>query len=143
MGIFDFFRKKPKTLLDVMEANPMFQEQKKLFEAMSAMCADGVDSDEMPNGQGEYGLESSNPIPCKTIFGSTAYLGRLRTIDGVKVTYDRIGSFESDVSPYPVDGYAIAHPNGESLGTIYISPYQQRISSKAPKGFVLAKDSFS
>lgn len=143
MGLFDLFRKKPKSLLDVLEANPLIQEQKKMFELMSAMCADGVDADEMPNGSGEFGMDPSNPVPCKTIFGSTAYLGRLRTLDGVKVVYDRIGSFGSNVSPHPIDGYTISHPNGEPLGTVYISPYQQKISSRPPKGFLLAKDSFS
>lgn len=118
MGLFDLFRKKPKSLLDVLEANPLMQEQKEMFELMSGMCADGVDADEMPNGSGEFGMDPSNPVPCKTVFGSTAYLGRLRTLDGVKVVYDRIGSFGSTVSPHPIDGYSISHPNGEPLGTV-------------------------
>jgi hypothetical protein len=143
MGLLDAFRKKPKTLLDALNENPIFRQQKELFEAMSLMCADGVDADEMPNGRGDFGMTPSNPIPCKTVFGSTAYLGRLRTPDGTKVAYERTGSVASDVSPHPVDAYAISHPSGQKLATLFLSPYQKRISSKAPRGFKLAEDSFS
>lgn len=142
MGLFDMFRKKPKTALDALNENPMFQQQKELFEAMSLMCEDGVDADEILNGRGEFGMTSSNPIPCKTVFGSTAYLGRLRTVDGTKVIYERTGSSGADVSPHPVDAYEISHPNGQKLATLFISPYQKRISGKAPKGFKLADISF-
>ncbi|MBX3691576.1 hypothetical protein [Dokdonella sp.] len=137
MGLFDIFRKKPKSVLDALNENPLFKQQKELYEAMSLMCQDGVDADEMPNGYGEFGMTPSNPIPCKTVFGSTSYLARLRAPDGAKVVYDRIGSFGSDVTPHPVDGYEISHPDGQKLATIYISPYQQRISRRAPKGFNL------
>ncbi|QLG88417.1 hypothetical protein HQ393_13350 [Chitinibacter bivalviorum] len=138
MGLFDIFRKKPKTAWDALNEDPVFQQQKELFEAMSLMCEDGVDADELPNGQGEFGVTPSNPIPCKTIFGSTAYLGCLRTPDGTKIVYERVGSFGSDASPHPVDAYEISHPNGEKLATLFISPYQKRISGKAPRGFKLA-----
>lgn len=102
---------------------PEFREQSKLFEAMNAMCEDGVDADELPNGVGEFGLVPSNPIPCKTVFGSTAYLSRLRTIDGTKVNYNRIGSVMSEVSVHPIDKYEISHPSGEKLAVIFISPF--------------------
>jgi hypothetical protein len=110
---------------------------------MSAMCAGGVDANELPNGHGEFGLTPTNPIPCKTVFGSTAYLGRLRASDGTKVKYERIGSVQSDVSPNPIDAYDVAHRDGRKLATIYISPYHQRISERAPRGFALAEHSFA
>ena len=143
MGLFDIFRKMPKSLLDALNENPLFKQQKELYDAMSLMCQDGVDADEMPNGHGEFGMTPSNPIPCKTVFGSTSYLARLRATDGAKVVYNRIGSFGSDVTPHPVDGYEISHPNGQKLATLYISPYQQRISSRPPKGFTLASSPMS
>lgn len=134
---------KPKTVWDDLKENPIFQQQKVLSDAMSLMCKDGVDADEMPNGRAEFGMTPSNPIPCKTVFGSTAYLSRLRTPDGTKVVYERVGSVASDVSPYPVDIYEISHSNGQKLATLFISPYQKRISGKAPRGFKLADISFS
>ena len=67
----------------------------------------------MPNGTGEYGLTATNPIPCRTVFGSTSYLGRLRAVDGTKVNYERIRSTQSEVSPQPIDMYEISHRTGK------------------------------
>ena len=103
----------------------------------------GVDADEVPDGSGEFGLAPTNPIPCKTIFGSTAYLGRLRASDGTKVTYKRNGSINADHEPGPTDIYNVLHRDGHKLATIYICPYHKRISGKAPRGFTLATHSFA
>jgi hypothetical protein len=135
--IYGWFTK-PKTVWDALNTTPIFQQQNELSEAMSLMCEDGVDADELPNGEGEFGTTASNPIPCNTVFGSTAYLGRLRTHDGTKVVYERIGSMASEQSLHPVDAYEISHPDGHKLATLFISPYQKRISGKAPRGFELA-----
>ena len=131
-----WFAKKP-SVMDHLQRNPDFQRQKQLYNLMSALAADGCDADELPGASGEFGLSLSNPIPTKTILGSTSYLARLRTPDGEKVLYERIGSFSSEVSPNPIDGYAIKHPNGTDLGTLYLSPYQKRNSKKVPRGFTI------
>lgn len=131
---------KPKTLWDALNTNPLFQQQKALAEAMSTTCEDGVDADELPNREGEFGMSASNPIPCKTVFGSTAYLGCLRTLDGAKVAYERISSVASELSPHPVDAYEISQLDGHRLATLFISPYHKRISGKAPRGFQLSDD---
>jgi hypothetical protein len=129
----------PTSVWDALQQDPSFQEQRKLFEAMELLCEAGVDADEMPNGRGEFGTVASNPIPCRTVFGSTAYLGRLRTSDGSKVVYKRVGSSISDVSAHPVDAYEISHPNGTKFATLFMSPYQKRNSRKAPRGFSLVE----
>ena len=138
MGLFDLFRSKPQSMLDALQSLPEAQEQKDLFDAMSALCEDGTDADEIPSGTGKFGLTSTNPIPCKTVFGSTAYLSRLRAPDGTKVVHQRLGSTHSPVSPNPIDIYEIAHQTERALATLYISPYQRRNSEKAPLGFMLA-----
>jgi hypothetical protein len=143
MGLFDLLRGKPKSAMDVLQSSPEFRQQKELFDSMSALCEGGVDADEMPNGTGEYGLTATNPIPCRTVFGSTSYLGRLRAADGTKVNYERIGSTQSETSPQPIDMYEISHRTGKKLATLYISPYQKRISGKAPRGLILAENSFA
>jgi hypothetical protein len=136
MGLIDFFKaKKPKTLWDELSSTPEFQRQKGIFDVMNRMCQDGCDTDEVPGGFGEFGYEATNPIPTNTVFGSTSYLGRLRASDGAKVMYERIGSLKSEVSKHPIDEYAISHPNGGRLGTLYVSPYHRRNSEKAPRGF--------
>jgi hypothetical protein len=142
MGLFDLLRGKPKSVLEALQSSPEVQKQKELFDAMSALCEGGVDSDEMPNGTGEFGLESTNPIPCKTVLGSTCYLGRLRAADCSKVAYQRLGTTQSATSPHPIDIYEIVHATGRKLATLYISPYHKRISRKPPRGFMLAENSF-
>lgn len=104
---------------------------------MNAGCEDGCDTDEIPGGNGEFGWDASNPIPTNTPIGSTSYLARLRYSDGAKVVYERSGSTYSDVNTKPIDIYAISHPNGQALTTLYISPYNKRNSAKAPCGFSL------
>jgi len=127
-----------KTALDEFNENPFIQEQKSLFDLMNLMCEDGVDTDVIPGGLGEFGLVSSNPIPCKTLHGSITYLARLRTLDEIKIIYERAGSVLSDISSHPVDVYEISLPDGQKLETIYISPYHKRNSDKAPSGLMLA-----
>ena len=137
MGLFDIFRRKPKTAWDALQENPLFQQQKALFDAMSAMCESGCDTDELPNGHGEFGHTVTNPIPTKTVFGSTAYLSRLRAPDGAKVLYERRGSVSSEVDPNLIDVYDIDHLDGTRLATLYLSPYHRRNSSKPPRGLRL------
>ena len=141
MGLFDFLKpKKPRTAWDVLQENPLFQQQKALFDAMSKVCEAGCDTDELPNALGEFGLEPTNPIPTKTIFGSTYYLSLLRAQDGAKVLYERRGSRSSEVTQMPIDIYEIKHPDGRLLATLYFSPYQRRNSQKAPQGSFRQKD---
>ncbi|NIP14190.1 MAG: hypothetical protein GWM88_05440 [Pseudomonadales bacterium] len=112
----------------------LLEEQKTLRDSLGQVD-DGVDGDELPDATGDFGRVASNPIPCNTIFGSTAYLARLRSSDGAKILFDRLGSVSSEASAHPVDCYAIKHPDGRGLGVFYISPYQKRNSRKAPDGF--------
>jgi hypothetical protein len=127
MGLFDIFRRKPVTVLDALRRSPEFQRQNELFEAMSAICEDGTDRDEMPNGEGEYGLVSGNPVPCRTVFGSTSLLGKLRAPDGTKVIFERIGSEISSVSAFSIDKYRITHVSGQPLPAVFISPTRSEI----------------
>jgi len=131
------------SVLEALEANPVYQQQRELFEAMEGLCANGIDADTFPNGVGPFGLVASNPVPTRTVFGSVAYLGRLRATDGTKVKYERLGSVSSPVSEMPVDQYDVRHRDGLHLAHLFLSPYQQRISGKAPLGFTLAEHSFA
>jgi len=70
MGIFDFLRGKPKSILEALQSSPEFQKQKEIFDVMSVLCESGVDADELPGSTGEYGLTCTNPIPCKTVWAA-------------------------------------------------------------------------
>lgn len=97
----------------------------------------GVDTDEIPGGQGEFGLVASNPIPCKSIYGGITYLASLRTHEGNEVIYERVRTVVSDVTPKPVDVYEISLPDGQKAASLFISRYHKINSKKAPRGFML------
>ena len=145
MGLFDLFRRKQPTALDALRATPGFGELDAVQLLMRRMSqeGDGVDADEIPGGIGEFGLSSRNHVPTDSILGSTAYLGCLRAEDGARVIYRRQGSTITDNAPGPVDIYALSHPDGRGLGTVYLCPYHKRISRKAPRGFTLSSSSLA
>lgn len=97
----------------------------------------GCSTDEIPGGFGEFGLEVTNPIPAQGINGCQAYLNRLQTNTGEVVKWERIGSFLADNIENVIDGYQIADGNGVHIATLYLSPYHNAISNKAPRGFRL------
>ena len=136
MSILDIFRrKKTQSVWDALMDIPELKAQKELYDIMSAQNAiSGCTSDEMPNGVGEFGLEATNPIPVNTISGSILYLGGLRTPDGSKISYERLGSLEVGNIDKPIDKYLITDENDDKLTIIYISPYQAINSKKSPKG---------
>jgi hypothetical protein len=113
--------------------NPTMEPIKKYFEELSK---NGTDQDVIPWGQGEFGLEITNPIPVCEIIDSFSYLSRLRTENGDTIEFERIGSTSTPDIEYPVDVYKITANNVE-IATIYISPYHRKNSKKAPRGFKL------
>jgi hypothetical protein len=138
MGLFDFLKpKKTRSLLDELEENPLFQQFQEINNAFAKMCEGGCETDELPNGYGEFGHDVTNPVPTHTVAGSTCYLARLRSSDGSKVLYERRGSASCETVPKPIDIYDISHPSGTHLATIYLSPYQLRNSHRAPRGLTL------
>lgn len=114
--------------------NPKIQEMKELFELMQRINEDGTDEDEISDGYGDFGYVLTNPIPVNTTFGSAVYLTKLRTLENQRVSYERLGSFDSPVSEHPVDGYIISS-GGKELATLYFSCYHKKNSEKAPKNF--------
>jgi len=126
-----------RTALDVLLDDPVFRKQRSMFDSLNAACSSGCDEDQLPNGSGEFAVTPTNPIPTNTIYGSEVYLSQLCTSDGFKVQYSRKGSIPSPVTLMPVDIYELSLTDGKMLGTIYISPYHKRNSSRAPVGFRL------
>jgi len=117
-----------------------FEELQKFFKAISFFGGTendgGTEEDTMPEGYGEFGLEITNPIPVNSILGNKLYLDRLWTDNGVKITYERIGSMRAPNISSIIDGYRI-YARGEKIATLYICPYNKKISERAPEGFIL------
>lgn len=110
------------------------------MEMTEILNRDGCAEDEIPGAEGEFGLCDTNPVPIFGIFASKIYLARLRTADGGRITYSRIGSLYSSVSDHPIDCYRIFNGRQEQIAVIFISPYHRKNSTKAPKGFLLADE---
>jgi len=94
-------------------------------------------SDIIPGAYGEYGYSVTNPIPTRGIPTNEVYLQKLALLSGENFHWRRIGSFSAPNINNPIDGYEIINDKGETLCTIYISPYQNVISNQAPKGFYI------
>jgi len=105
------------------------------FLGITDLYEDSVNSDELPNGYGEYGLTETNPILTISIPGSNDYLSRLR-FNGQPITYERLGSTSSDVTTGKIDIYSTSF-SSKRLKNIYICHYHRKNSTKAPKGFTI------
>jgi hypothetical protein len=92
-------------------------------------------TDEIYGTVGEFGLEPSNPVPVYGVPSNEVYLGRLRTLDGMPIKWDRVGSMRHESINEPIDNYNIFDSKGIKIANIYISPYHLHTSLKAPKGF--------
>ena len=129
-------RRTPKNPLEALEDTEYFQQNLRVCELQKKIMAQGTEQDVMPEGTGEFGLEATNPIPTFTTMGNIAYLGKLRTMKGTKVLYERTGPANVTNIPYMIDAYRITG-DGQAT-TIYLCAYNRKNSEKAPKGFRLA-----
>jgi hypothetical protein len=94
---------------------------------------------DLVNAVGEFGCET-NPIGCASVQACIAYLQQLRSADGQRIQFTRLGCITNKkISRYPIEKYALVGNDGIALKTIYMSGYQRRDSKKAPKGFVLTR----
>ncbi|GAA4410237.1 hypothetical protein GCM10023187_34590 [Nibrella viscosa] len=97
----------------------------------------GTTGEQLPDAYGAFGYDRTNPIPVKGIINSSVYLNRLRTPDGLPVAWQRLGSTHSPVSRHPIDTYRIEDLSGSELTVLYLSPYEQTTSHRAPAGFLM------
>ncbi|MCZ6702972.1 MAG: hypothetical protein O6940_08030 [Ignavibacteria bacterium] len=130
-------REKPKSVMDELNEDPNFQEMKHIYEGIQVLSEDGTDQDVIPDGYGEFGYTETNPIPVNTILGNTAYLGRLRTLAGEKVEYERAGSTMAPNINGMIDIYDIFVKDNK-ITTLYICPYNKKNSERPPKEFKLS-----
>lgn len=117
-----FFNRKPK--------------EPGLFESMSLLNKQATELDEIPQGYGKFGLDKTNPIPIKHVIDSGFYLGDLKTKEGEKITFERIGNVAAPNIEMPIDAYEI-FCNDRMITTLYLSPYHKKTSTKAPDNFYL------
>lgn len=97
------------------------------------VCAGGI----IDQGSGEFGLESSNPIPVFGPPGATAYLINLISVKSNEyVSFRRQGSVRSSNINNPIDRYFVWDSSGNQTD-LFLSCYHQINSHQAPLGFKL------
>ena len=103
---------------------------------------EGGTIDQLPNAEGEFGREPSNPIPVNASYGEVTYLSRLRVKEtGQPVAFHRLGSFGSNhVCDNPVDGFEVVSLDGSFRDKLYFDMYHDGQSSKAPEGYVMLEE---
>lgn len=86
----------------------------------------------------EFGLVPEKPIftlATEIVDGQRTYLGKLRTLNGDKITWKRLGSTSVEGINGMIDIYETYLPSGAPYKTLYINMYGARTSKTAPAGF--------
>lgn len=71
--------------------------------------------------------------------GQRAYLRKLRTLNGGKITWKRLGSTSIEGINGMIDIYKTFLPSGAPYKTLYINKYGARTSKAAPTGFCFSE----
>jgi hypothetical protein len=135
MGLFDFIYKgnrEPgwKSALPKEMADMLLAEIKSNPQACT--------SNEIPEGIGRFGLDKTNPIPIFGIPDNENYLSKIRTKNGERVRWRRIGSSEISNILKPIDAYELFDAAGNTIAVFYLSPYHLITSNKAPENFKIS-----
>jgi hypothetical protein len=104
-------------------------------EAASRFFMDALNPRMLINASGRYGCVPTNPIPVMTVYRENSYLEEVRTDDGQKVAFERLGSALSPVSRHVVDCYRICSLSNELLAHFFVAPYCSYTAVHAPGGF--------
>ncbi len=101
-------------------------------EPLSSMINQGLDCDQLPDSKGRFGLEVTNPIPVNGPIGELAYLSKLRTSNGERLLFHRIGSQGT------VDVFEAVDFSGQEWFVLYLDMYHPRKSRLTPAGLSLS-----
>ena len=169
MGIFDLFKRKTQAekniiFLKKLRKKTIVNETKSLMHSMIISSEHDASSlDQNPNGEGEFGLVKTNPLPVYGIDNIPAYMDKLRyeySSKSGKTTYNHvdfirtsdadqsnIGSKKPTTDPVAastsssninghIDIYNIYSISGEKLAKIYVNCYSLHTSNKIIDGFI-------
>jgi len=132
MGIFDLFKKKSEEP-DWVKKIPI--EYSNLILNQIKSNSQACNLDEIPQGLGKFGLESTNPIPIYGIPSNEEYLHKLVLKNGNKIRWRREGSITISNISMPIDKYEIFDLEGNTVCFLFLSPYHLKTSQKVPEGF--------
>lgn len=104
-----------------------------LNDYMLAEIAKNPECDVIPGSEGRFGFSPSNPIPVNGAIGELAYLSKLRTLNGERLFFHRIGSVGN-----ATDMFEAVTFSGSEWFVLYLKMYFPRRSRQAPEGFNLS-----
>ena len=88
----------------------------------------------------DFGLVPEKPIytmAVDLVDGQREYLGKLRTADGEKISWKRLGCTSADGIHGLIDIYETFLPSGLPYETLFINMYGAKKSVAAPRGFII------
>lgn len=101
-------------------------------ESVKDQIVEGLNVDDIPGGNGEFGRSLNNPIPVNGSIGAVFYLSRLTFGESNQtMLFHRLGSIES------IDVYELVALDGSLWDILYFSMYHPRKSRKVPAGYTL------
>lgn len=106
-----------------------------LNDYMLAEIAKNPECDVIPGSEGKFGYNPSNPIPVNGAIGELAYLSKLRTLNGERLFFHRIGSVGN-----ATDMFEAVTFSGSEWFVLYLKMYFPRRSRQAPEGFALSSE---
>jgi len=105
-----------------------------LAPEVAARVASGDGVDQRADARGEFGFDVRNPVPVNGPLGVITYLSRLKTSQGERLMFQRVGG-DSDVQAYEAVTYS-----GEQWFVFFLDIYHPRKSRMLPKGFEFSGD---
>jgi hypothetical protein len=124
-----FFKKKPKG--ESREA----QIRELDGYPQSHNIVNGIDCDEIPEAQGEFGRSPFNPIPVNGPVGEIKYLARLRLHGNPTMFHRLTTTAHRSAADEPVDIYELCGSSGEHWDILYLHMYHPRRSEKIPSRY--------
>jgi hypothetical protein len=106
-----------------------------LNDFLLAEIGKNPECDVIPGSDGEFGYSPSNPVPVNGPIGQLAYLSKLRTVNGERIFFHRIGSVQN-----ATDMFEAVTFSGSEWFVLYLKMYFPRRSRLAPKGFTLSSE---
>jgi hypothetical protein len=167
MGFFDIFKSadvRKAERFEKIRKKIIIKEQKSVMHEMILLSPhDNSLKDINPNGEGQFGLEKTNPIPVYGVDNVPAYMDKIRykyiseksgnvvynPVEYIRTT-DSDDSKNGSTKPTGtliasgtssenikgvIDVYNLYSIGNQKLGKIYINSYSLKTSNKVPEGF--------
>ena len=99
-----------------------------------------TDANEIPGTTGGFGREVTNPVPTFGVPGIYLYLYHLQLPDGQNTKWQRTHAVTAPNIATMIDEYQVYDQENNFICNLYLNPYHNTVSEKAPEGFQMHPD---